>query len=115
MKDMREERYYATTVLNDDGNMWVMGGYAGNNPKKATEIFKYKAPPRKGRWKKGKPLPADLRDSGIESHCSFALNKTHIFMGKTSLNLIKYCNLLLGNHMICRFNFQPKIKGIHPI
>ena len=56
----------------------------------ATEIFKYKAPPRKGRWKKGKPLPADLRDSGIESHCSFALNKTHIFMGKTSLNLIKY-------------------------
>ena len=33
-----------------------------------------------GRWKKGKPLPADLRDSGIESHCAFALNSSHVFL-----------------------------------
>ena len=41
--------------------------------------FRYK-PKGRGRWRKGKPLPADLRDSGIESHCSFALNKTHVFL-----------------------------------
>ena len=36
MRQMREPRYLATSVLNGDGNMWVLGGYNDNNPKKAS-------------------------------------------------------------------------------
>ena len=50
MPKMREPRYLATTVLDEDGKMWVLGGYAGNDPKKGTELFRYRPPPRKGKW-----------------------------------------------------------------
>ena len=41
MRKMREPRYLSTSVLNGDGQMWVLGGYNDNNPKKATEYFRY--------------------------------------------------------------------------
>ena len=49
MPAMREPRYLATTVLDEAGKMWVLGGYADNDPKKGTELFKYRPPPRKGK------------------------------------------------------------------
>ena len=118
---MREPRYLSTSVLNGDGQMWVLGGYNDNNPKKATEYFRYTIswkpnidgskknhfnfrykPKGKGRWRKGKPLPADLRDSGIESHCSFALNKTHVFLAGGNYFFSKYNDIF--------FILKPKVE-----
>ena len=80
MPAMTQKRYQAAAVLDDKGNMWVLGGTHGSTSADSTEIFQYAPPPRTGRWRKGRPLPADLRDSGIDSHCAVRLNTTHIFI-----------------------------------
>lgn len=66
---MSTNRYYASSVINQDKNMWVIGG-AGKNDEalRSTEIYDYK-PNGKGRWKAGPNLPSDLV-GGLESHCS---------------------------------------------
>ncbi len=80
MPKMTQKRYRAATVLNEDGDMWVLGGTYDSTASEATEVFRYQARTNSGSWTRGRPLPDDLRDSGIESHCVVQLNKTHIFM-----------------------------------
>ena len=66
---MNHARYRASSVLNKNGDMWVLGGTSGNLSSDSTEVYEYKAG-GKGTWRKGHPLPPDYRDSGIESHCT---------------------------------------------
>jgi hypothetical protein len=80
MASMTHKRYQAASVLDDRGDIWVLGGTHDSRAADTTEVFQYQSPPRKGRWRKGRPLPADLRDSGISSHCAVRVNKTHIMV-----------------------------------
>jgi len=34
----------------------------------STEVYDFR-PEGKGRWRKGPPLPPELRDTGIQGHC----------------------------------------------
>ena len=73
MPEMREKRYLGAAVVDANDNMWVLGGYevySESDLSKNTEVFEYYSPPRKGRWRRGSPLPSALRDSGLESHCA---------------------------------------------
>ena len=80
MTSMKHKRYLAAAVLDNDDNMWVLGGTANSKPAEGTEIFRYQPPPRTSRWRRGRPLPEDLRDSGLQSHCAVRLNRTHVFI-----------------------------------
>ena len=80
MTPMKHKRYLAAAVLDNDDKMWVLGGTHDSKPSEDTEIFQYQPPPRTSRWRRGRPLPADLRDSGISSHCAVRLNRTHVFI-----------------------------------
>ena len=71
---MTNRRLYASSVLNTDGDIWVIGGVAknrGNDSDKAdsTEVYQYR-PNGKGKWTISIPLPRDYRDTGIERHCT---------------------------------------------
>ena len=66
---MAHKRFYASSVLNKDGNLWVLGGTAQDKASDTSEVYEYK-PRGEGTWRKGPPLPADYRDTGIESHCT---------------------------------------------
>ncbi len=66
---MTQKRYYSSSVLNEDGDMWVLGGIASDIASDTTEVYAYK-PNGEGVWKKGPPLPPDYKDTGIESHCT---------------------------------------------
>ena len=66
---MVERRYRASSVLNQNGDMWVLGGVSGNSSLDYTEVYEY-LPKGKGRWRTGAPLPPAYRDSGLESHCT---------------------------------------------
>ena len=69
IKPMNHKRYYASSVLDENGNIWVMGGTAEDAASDTTEIYEYK-PKGHGVWRKGPQLPGDYRDTGIESHCT---------------------------------------------
>lgn len=77
---MEQQRVYASSVLDQEGNMWVTGGNYENNASDSTEVYEYK-PKGAGKWRKGYPLPKSYRNTGIESHCTVRINATHIFMG----------------------------------
>ena len=77
---MANKRHQASSVLDKNGDMWVLGGTANSSAADSTEIYNYKTPVGSGRWRKGFPLPAALRDTGLQSHCSVKINRTHIFM-----------------------------------
>ena len=66
---MKFKRYYASSVLDNKGNMLIMGGTAANKQSDSTEVYEY-LPRGQGHWEKGLPLPGDYRDTGIESHCT---------------------------------------------
>ena len=66
---MKHKRYYASSVLDSNGNMMVMGGTASNKASTPTEVYEY-LPRGQGQWKEGVPLPPAYRDTGIESHCT---------------------------------------------
>merc|ERR1711935_145106 len=79
--NMAQKRHLATSVLDVNGDMWVLGGTANSSAADSTEIYNYKPPDSGfGRWRKGFPLPAALRDTGLQSHCSVKINRTHIFL-----------------------------------
>ena len=66
---MSTERYYPSSVINQDGNIWVIGGTGkDDNGLRSTEIYEYQ-PKGKGRWKMGPNIPKELV-GGLESHCS---------------------------------------------
>ncbi len=73
---MLHKRNRATSVLNEDGDLWVIGGIDGSDSAFSTEIFDFKT----RKWREGTPLPLDLQESGISSHCTVSINGTHVFM-----------------------------------
>ena len=67
---MTHARSYASAVLNENGDIWILGGTAEDQASDSTEVYEY-APRGEGRWRKGPQLPAYYRgDIGIESHCT---------------------------------------------
>ena len=69
MPPMNTKRSRAAAVINDQGNMWVIGGTNGEvDGLNSTEIYEY-IPKGKGKWKKGPDLPPGL-EGGLESHCA---------------------------------------------
>ena len=78
--EMTQKRYYGTSVIDPNGDMWVLGGTANSSNADSTEVYQYKPRPRSGRWRKGYPLPTALRDTGIESQCNVRINSSHVFM-----------------------------------
>ncbi len=66
---MKNTRRFASSVLDGNGDMWVLGGTADNNASDSTEVYDYR-PKGAGTWRKGHALPPDYRDTGIESHCT---------------------------------------------
>ena len=62
---MAEQRLYAKASLDEDGNLWVVGGTHENTVSLTTEVYLYE----EKRWTRGYELPQSLRDTGIESHC----------------------------------------------
>ena len=74
---MIQKRYLAASVLDPSGNFWMLGGTDGSSAAESTEIYEYE---RKA-WRKGFPLPPELRDTGLQSHCAVRLNSTHMFIG----------------------------------
>ena len=79
---MGQKRHLSASVLDPNGDMWVLGGSSNSSVADSTEIYQYKPESRGfGRWRKGFPLPPDLRDTGVESHCSVSINSTHKFLG----------------------------------
>ena len=77
---MSKKRYYGASVLDPNGDMWVIGGTANSFNADSTEVYQYKPRPRSGTWRKGHPLPTSLRDTGIESQCTVRINSSHVFM-----------------------------------
>jgi len=73
---MTLKRHYAASVLDENGDMWVLGGFDGPQSAGTTEIFQFSS----RRWRRGRPLPSELRDSGISSQCAVRINKTHVLM-----------------------------------
>ena len=73
MPPLEQKRSWASSVLDKDGNMWVIGGKNGKSSVIQTAKYHY-------RWQNGKPLPQELTLSGIEGHCTVRINDTHIFM-----------------------------------
>ena len=66
---MNTERDRAAAVINNQGNMWVIGGTNEDNMGlRSTEIYEY-LPKGNGKWKKGPDLPPGL-EGGLESHCA---------------------------------------------
>ena len=61
---MADERYYGSSVLTPDGDLWVLGGTHGSKTADSTEVLEYKPRPATGRFRKGFPLPTELRDTG---------------------------------------------------
>ena len=61
-----EPRKSPTSSLDEDGNLWVMGGTTGGSSAITTEVYIYE----RQTWTRGYDLPPALRDTGIESHCT---------------------------------------------
>ena len=61
MEEMSAARHYAAAVLDERGDLWMLGGVShGSAAADSTEIFDF----RRRRWRKGRPLPAHLRSVG---------------------------------------------------
>ena len=66
ISNMMVPRLFAKSSLDEDGNLWVMGGTHESTASLTTEVYIYE----ENRWTRGYELPASLRDTGIESHCT---------------------------------------------
>ena len=66
IEPMIEPRHYASSVLDERNDLWVIGGINGSAAADTTEIYSL----RQRRWKKGRPLPSFLTHSGLSYHCA---------------------------------------------
>ena len=64
---MQQPRFRASSTLNNNGDLWVLGGThdVSSNPL-TTEVYLS----NQKRWNIGNPLPPALRDTGIDSQCT---------------------------------------------
>ena len=69
MQPMTQKRSYGSAALDQDGNLWMIGGSSDKDEDMSTEIYKYK-PKGKGGWKKGPTFPMGYGFSGIDSQCT---------------------------------------------
>ena len=95
---MTEPRQNSASTLDENGNMWVIGGLASNDKNQtdnsiSTEVYEYRIEGT-GVWKKGYELPSILRDTGIQSHCVVKINTTHVFMAGGFADVFKNCDTL---------------------
>ena len=58
--EMTHKRFYPSSTLDKNGNIWVLGGTANSSNADSTEVYEYK-PGGNGLWRKGYPLPVDYR------------------------------------------------------
>ena len=58
----------AAAVMNEEGNMWVIGGTSDDSGLNGTEVY-HDGSNGTGKWTQGPMLPVGLR-GGIESHCT---------------------------------------------
>ena len=64
---MNQPRYRASSTLDNDGFLWVLGGTHDNSSTLlSTEVYFSD----QKRWRDGYPLPPALRDTGIDSQCT---------------------------------------------
>ena len=98
---MASKRKFASSVLDPNGDLWILGGKSGyNNASDSTEIYNYKTASRGfGLWRKGFPLPLELRDTGLQSQCSVKINSTHIFMAGGFASAYDFADTVKNNQV----------------
>ena len=65
---MNVARDRAAATIDQDGNMWVIGGQNHQDDGlTSTEVYDYQ-PKGTGKWRKGPRIPIDL-PGGLDSHC----------------------------------------------
>ena len=68
MPPMKTQRDRPAGTIDQDGNVWVLGGQNLDDTGLATtEIYDYQ-PKGEGKWRKGPNLPKGL-PGGLDSHC----------------------------------------------
>ena len=70
IKPMAHKRFYASSVLNKDGNLWVLGGTAQDKASDTSEVYEYK-PRGEGTWTLIEDESANIRfksSQQIEKH-----------------------------------------------
>lgn len=90
---MSEKRYGAASVIDEKGNLWVLGGTYDSKSADSTEVYQY-SPNGQGNWQQGYPLPGVLRDTGLDSHCAVRLNSSHVFMAGGYARNYTFCDEL---------------------
>ena len=63
---MEQPRFRASSTLDKNGFLWILGGIHNSNTLRTTEVYSS----NQKRWRDGYQLPPALRDTGIESQCS---------------------------------------------
>ena len=79
---MNYPRHFATAELDNDGNMWMIGGrkiLSDSDVSDAapdSEVYKIDSK----EWIPDVPLPKELKDGGVTDHCTVRLNSTHVML-----------------------------------
>ena len=79
---MNYPRHFATAELDNDGNMWMIGGrkihndFDVSNAAPDSEVYKIDSK----EWIPNAPLPEELKHGGVTDHCTVRLNSTHVML-----------------------------------
>ena len=63
---MEQPRFRASSTLDKNGFLWILGGIHNSNPLRTTEVYFS----NQKRWRDGYQLPPALKDTGIDSQCT---------------------------------------------
>ena len=63
---MEQPRFRASSTLDKNGFLWILGGINNSNTLRTTEVYSS----NQKRWRDGYQLPPALRDTGIDSQCT---------------------------------------------
>ena len=64
---MISPRRAAASTVNQDGDLWIIGGDDGNGPVGTSEILKNID--GEWKWQDGPALPKEVQGSGLSNHC----------------------------------------------